>query len=65
MKRKFPQCECRDPGCSVHPSVERCNKAGLWRVARYDYEGDSDHFKFCPSCAKDAADSGVFSIEGA
>ena len=38
MKRKFPQCECQDPGCPVHKGQERCSKAGLVRVARYDYE---------------------------
>lgn len=63
MKRKFPQCECEDPGCPVHPGVERCNKRGLNRVARYDYETDGDHFKFCDDCAEDAINSGVFSHE--
>jgi hypothetical protein len=62
-KQKSPQCECSDLGCKAEHGDKQCNKRGLRRVSRYDYETDGDHFRFCDVCAEDACDSGVFSID--
>lgn len=63
MKPKFPKCECSDPGCKAHEGNSDCSKRGLVKVARYDYETNGDHFRFCDECADDALESGVFTTE--
>ena len=51
-------CECGDPGCPVHPGVERCGQRAKWVLERIDFAGE--RLWACAGCATDMLDSGVF-----
>lgn len=58
----FP-CECGDHGCPVHQGTSRCTESACAVAYRIDME-DETGTPMCAECAADAADSGVFRIEG-
>ena len=54
------KCECADRLCPVHKGHAECSFVGrtktLYRVDMEDRTGT----RFCPSCANDAYESGLF-----
>lgn len=59
------KCECRDPGCKVHPGFETanpCERKATDTLYRIDME-DRTGTRFCKACALDAYESGLFSGE--
>lgn len=55
-----PHCECSDPGCPVHHGISECkNTSRLKTLYRIDME-DRTGTQFCPRCANDAYESGLF-----
>lgn len=63
QRERYRDCECSDPGCRKGHGAGGCTNKGTRRVGRCDMtpDGSAETFVMCPTCAKDALDSGVFS----
>jgi hypothetical protein len=54
-------CECADPMCPAHPSLNSCAHPSTRRLFRVDMM--NARIRFCDGCADDALESGVFAEE--